>query len=307
MFGRNNGERTLEVKPYSEIQVEEKRLAGMEQDVKVPRVQASWVAVAAMCVCLTAPIAIRALGHTIFWLAIFVVGAGTFVYALYVAVRYDGAIVQGFSLFALLTGGAFALVAGGVGLALWQVSVMTFPVWKLESQFWNFLLSLPFVGSVVFLALMALAFVQELAYRSPFLEKALFTLITSNKPPYWFVPKVPQEPERPIFSNVPPPPAAELVDYEPPSIPEMTGLEMFLILASRRKTLARTALVGRTLSNGERLKKAEWEQCIADLEHHRYVANAGGGWAFCPGTSAEDALRRFSRPTPPENGNGRGE
>ena len=185
MLQRGNGERTLEMRPYTDVQVEEKRVGGMVQDVKVPRTQAAWVALAAMAICLFAPVAVRALGQMIFWLVVFVVGSGTFVYALYVSVRYEQAIEGGASLYALLTGGAFALLAGGVGLALWQVAEMALPVWSIESQFVNFLLALPFVGSLVFFALMALTFTQELAYRSPFLEKALGSLMTQKDAPFW--------------------------------------------------------------------------------------------------------------------------
>jgi len=112
---------------------------------------------------------------------------------------------------------------------------------------------------------------------------------------------------RPFFTSNRLPTAIELPDYEPPPVREMVGLEMFLILASRCRTLARDTLVGRTLPNGTRQKKGEWEGCIGDLEQHNYVANTGGGWAFRPGTSAEDALRHFYRPTPVVPGNGRGD
>jgi hypothetical protein len=296
MFGR---EKTLEVKPYSEIQIEEQRRGGMAQDVKVPRAQAAWVAAAAMLVCLFAPVAVRALGMTIFWLAVFVIGAGTFCHALYVAIRYDQALVQGFTLLVLFTGSVFALVAGGVGLALWRVSVLTFPNWQITSQFVNFVLALPFIGSLVFLALMSLAFVQELAYRSPFLEKALFALATNNKPPWWYAARpLPAPGIRPIATNYRAPPDSS-VEYIPPPEPELTETEMFLRIVRKYKTLARDRLRGAKLANGATLTKNCWYRCIEDLVNRNYLVRDDNGktrWAC--GADADVALAAYHRPPP---------
>ena len=288
MFGR---EKTLEVKPYTDIQIEEQRRGGMAQDVKVPRTQAAWVAVAAMLVCLSAPVAVRALGAMIFWLVVFVVGAGTFVYALYVAARYDQALVRGFSLIALFTGSVFALVAGGVGLALWKVSVLAFPRWPITNPFINFFLALPSIGSLVFLALMSLAFVQELAYRSPFLEKALFALATNEKAPWWYV-RQPASPRRdmPIMYSHVEPGTAELDEYIAPPEAELTRLELFLLHTQDCGTLSRDPLCAATMRDGTRLGQTEWVNCRDYLVRQKYVTVNGNVTRWAAGASPEAAL-----------------
>lgn len=286
MFGR---ERTLEVKPYGDIQIEEQRRGGMAQDVKVPRTQAVWVALAAMLVCLSAPVAVRALGAMIFWLAVFVVGAGTFVYALYVAARYDQALVRGFTLLILFTGSVFALVAGGVGLALWEISVLAFPKWPITNPFINFFLALPSIGSLVFLALMSLAFVQELAYRSPFLEKALFTLLTSDGPPWWYKRPPPQR-DVPMMAPHVAPKAAELGEYVPPPEAELTRLELFLLHTQDCDSLSRDRLCLAPMQDGSRLGQQEWRNCVDYLERQKYVQADGRTTRWAAGASAEVAL-----------------
>jgi len=159
-----------------QIQVDEKRTAGRVLDVGVPVAQARWVSIALTALVASCIWLIVAWGPTVFAGVVFVFGTTTFIWFLLQASRWE----YGVTILEIANGTLLTLGCAGVGWSLWKVAsrlvpTMALPDWlawlPLVSR-WASLLSVVF--SLSLFVHLELAFIQELAQRSPFQEKAVW-------------------------------------------------------------------------------------------------------------------------------------
>jgi hypothetical protein len=126
-----------------------------------------------MLTCATGVLATRAIGPILFWVVVFILGMTNTFYFLLVEAK-EGYTVT-FLEFA--TGILFCLSGGGLGICLWKISEYAFPEWNVTKGWLNMLIALTFVGSLMTFLALLLAFLQELAQRSYFMEEALWGAI----------------------------------------------------------------------------------------------------------------------------------
>jgi hypothetical protein len=171
------------------VQSREARTEGAAVSFRLPLLQALALAASATILTCLVGLAVRNVGELAFWTPVFVVASTTFVWKLWRESRDHDATWLG-----LAGAVVFALLAGLVGLAAYKVAVLMAPQW------WVAVL-------VVFFAyltpLLALPFLQELAYRSPFIEKAIGDIATGIALARYAVPQEPEEPEPQTIRQVP--------------------------------------------------------------------------------------------------------
>lgn len=269
--------------PRTPIELRETRRAGVSLDVKVPRSQAFWMALPLAVAVMLTIVSPAMLGARIFSFATGVAALAAFIWS----VLFESHWLDRITLPALVgtVGWCFWKFAAGLG---WTVP----EAW----QPWPSLLSI--FGLVFWWTLTGalwLAFVQELALRSPFLEKSLSETIADLV--IWRIKKPRPRPDRPLFVSKPVNGEVELNQYKLPPVTDLTDLELFLLLVQRQETLSRDTLTKCTLDSGRHLTKSSWQRAIADLVEAGYVENGSSGYCWSPGASAEVALKQFSRPS----------
>jgi len=257
---QSNKEIEIERGERQQIQVDEKRTAGRTLDVGVPVAQARWVSVALTALVASCLWLIVAWGPTVFAIVVFIFGTTTFIWFLIQASRWE----SGVTVLEIFNGVLLTLCCAGIGWSLWKltsqlVPTMTLPDWlawlPLMSR-WMSLLSVVF--SLAFFLHLELAFVQELAQRSPFQEKAIW-----NVAEWWF--KRPRNDHRePIIvrdtssnGNRPEPPLstriAQIEADENAATPEAhkaADLAEFIVIGSKERGFSRRAWRGVELSSG---------------------------------------------------------
>ena len=147
------------------VQSEEKRTEGTATSFRLPLLQALALAGSATILTLLIGLVARDVGELVFWLPTLIVATTTFIWKLWRESRGGTASILG-----LVAAIVFALLAGLVGLAARQVAGMlgSRPLYAVPLIFFGYLTPL-----------LALPFLQELALRSPFIEKAVGDIATA--------------------------------------------------------------------------------------------------------------------------------
>lgn len=162
--------RELVMGPQAPVRVQETRRSGRSLEVSVPVSQSRHVALAWSLVIGSSLFIVLAVGPVVYWLAAGIVAAAAFVWVLALAQKWEDGVTPS-DLFA-----AFLLssLAGLVAWSLWKVAGYVGFVFEL-SVFWTKAMALcsvlSFTFAVVYASVLSLAFVQELAQRSPFQEQ----------------------------------------------------------------------------------------------------------------------------------------
>jgi hypothetical protein len=170
--GRNDG-KELEIERSARVPIQEERQAGETLDVRVPVKQARWAALSIALLVVSFLLAVISFGSTVFWVVTFIVGTTTYIWLMVQARRWEHGLMP----LDVITGFLAMLLVGFIAWSLWRVLSLIAPVWDLPDwavkvQAWVAILSLVF--SVSFFLHIELAFAQEMAYRSPFMEEHIF-------------------------------------------------------------------------------------------------------------------------------------
>lgn len=302
-------------------EIEEERKAGPVLDVRVPVTQAAWAAGAWGVLFLVLQLSFLFWGWRamlLFWL---VFGVAAFIWMMVVNARYyreyeSGSVGPALILRDVVTAVLVAAFPGGLAWCLWEALLFIAPGaanWPLWLRQIGAFLSVPvIVTTTVFALLLSLAFVQELAQRSPFQERhvweAIGGLITHHGKRW--------QPERERVITVHaggraralPEPQYQAATIEPPAEqPErLTELEAFILLAGREETLSRRRLAGKEYG-GWTFSSDSIKRLVGQLVDLGYVdtspgveAEWGGGWS-----PAAVMAQLSPSPTPQRGGSGR--
>jgi len=170
-------------------EVSRKETGGWVLDFKIPLAMAAVLGIGSMFLFWAGMWAIRALGRGGFWFVAAIVSGGHVAYIIWMAAKYDNDTITRTA----FTGFFAGLLMGWFVLAVDQVLFL----YALQAA-----QVAPFVGLLVFLAMIAIRFVQDLAlFGSPFIEKAIGDVASSEKPP-WYATR-PRAPSRPLPRPIP--------------------------------------------------------------------------------------------------------
>ena len=193
MAGKSN-DKEIEVKPSTDVQVEEQRQGGREQDVNVPKLQARAVSRAFAFAVLSLLWLIIAIGPVIFHAVVAIVGLASFVWLMRQAAKWEVTDEETGETYPALQPAdviAYFLLIGLFGLVAWSTwrvaqfiaPPFAWPGWvpvgvvRWMRAAWALAALALFTYCVWNYWHLELAMVQELTYRSPFMEKYLFEAI----------------------------------------------------------------------------------------------------------------------------------
>ena len=177
--------RQIEIDRKTPVEVEELRRAGVSLDVLVPVAQSRWAALSIAMLIASFIWCVIALGPMVFWATAFIVGLTTYIWFLRQAARFEYETEEGewerrVTAGDVVTALLLTLLIGFVAWSLWRVISFLAPELELSPmvrkvQALLSLLSLIF--SVSFFIHLELAFIQELAQRSPFQEQFIWEAV----------------------------------------------------------------------------------------------------------------------------------
>lgn len=156
-------------------EVTRKETGGWTLDFKIPLAMAAVLGFGSMLLFWALMWAIRAMGRGGFWFTAMVVTGGHGLYIIWMAAKYDDKTTTMTTVSAL----AVSLLTGWFTLCVDQVLFMyAFQAVQVA----------PFVGLLVFLAMIAVRYVQDLTlFGSPFIEKAIGAVMESKDAPWYAV------------------------------------------------------------------------------------------------------------------------
>lgn len=291
--------------------IEEEKQFNRENEFEVPKLQSRAVSWAAARMVPVLVLLIAAWGPIVFYVVSAVIGTMVFAWWLFRAAFKEyvdddtGQVFAGVAREDMITGLLIALTPAVITWLAAQAIKYAVPVlpvpeqWSLVWWAWRYGAPILLLGVLVYclwdFSLRAVAFVQELTYRSPFMEQfgfqTMFDIVyymatggatrrvrgrpsdlpvllekgskTQGKPkassPAGTAQVVPAGPEPPVYDSF---------------------IELFLLHShDHGNRLDRDWLTAdnHRLRDGTRLKKTEWETCIEYLKQARYVENPGTG------------------------------
>jgi len=129
----------IERKPYTPVQVEEKREAGRSLDVDVPRMQANIVSVAAARILASIILAIVTFGPMVFWGIAFAIGLTTFIWYMvqarkWVDVDANGTEHNCLDLGAMVRGAFLTMFVAFLAWCLWRVASFMLPSVSVKAE-----------------------------------------------------------------------------------------------------------------------------------------------------------------------------
>ena len=180
-IGGKNGGIDVTRDTRTPAEVSRKETGGWVMDFKIPVAMAAVLGVGSILLFWSGMWAIRAMGRGGFWLIAALMAGAHLGYVIWMAAKYDNdtlANTVGTGLLVSVLTGWFALAVDRV-LFLYALQAAQVA---------------PFVGLLVFLVMIAVRFVQDLAlFGSPFVEKALGDIASQEKPP-WYAGRVQKPP-----------------------------------------------------------------------------------------------------------------
>lgn len=154
-------------------EVSRKETGGWVLDFKIPLAMAFVLGLGSMFLFWAGMWAIRSLGRGGFWFIAALVSGGHLLYIIWMAAKYDDAATANTA----VSGFLVSLLTGWFALAVDRVLFM----YALQAA-----QVAPFVGLLVFLVMIAVRYVQDLAlFGSPFIEKAIGDVASQEKPPWY--------------------------------------------------------------------------------------------------------------------------
>lgn len=248
---RRNNTWSGEIGPRTPVELRETRQAGISLDVKVPRAQAFWMALPLTVAVIHTVLVPVLMGPRVFWFAAGLAAFAAFVWGLYNEIRWYNVL-------------AWPLLVGLLATCWW--AFLADNGLALPESAW---LALASLASLVFwwtlTAALWLAFVQELAQRSPFQEQSLWE--TMGKILLLLVerPK-PRERVRHLHGFV------EIEEQE------LGDLEAFILMAQDEETLAwrRLERKGTRPSTGKPWSAGACKGMVATLRDSGHVVTQDG-------------------------------
>jgi len=180
-IGGKNGDIDVKRDIKTPAEVSRKETGGWVMDFKIPLAMAAVLGIGSMFLFWAGMWAIRALGRGGFWFIAAIMAGAHLCYIIWMTAKYDNDTITR----TVFTGFFVSLLTGWFALALDRVLFL----YALQAA-----QIAPFVGLLVFLAMIAARFVQELAlFGSPFVEKAIGDIASQEKPP-WYAGRVQRPP-----------------------------------------------------------------------------------------------------------------
>jgi len=274
---KSGGEIEIERGQKTPVQIDEKRTAGRSLDVGVPVAQARWVSVALTALVASCIWLVIAWGPTVFAGIVFIFGTTTFIWFLLQASRWQ----YGVTILEIFNGTLLTLCCAGIGWCLWRVTSRLMPTAALPDWLswlpllarWSSLLSVVFSASLF--VHLELAFVQELAQRSPFQERYIWQALGSALEAWLKRPQKYREPvmvyrggngggREPLSERI-----AQIEAQDTPTAEalEAADLAEFVVIGHKELGFSRRAWNGMELSSGTVVtenRAREWVSWLRD-------------------------------------------
>ena len=188
-FRGGNGNIGITRDQRTPAEVSRKETGGWVMDFKIPVAMAAVLGIGSMLLFWAGMWAIRAMGRGGFWFVAAIMSGAHLGYVIWMAAKYDNETLAN----TVGTGLLVSLLTGWFALAVDRVLFL----YALQAA-----QVAPFVGLLVFLVMIAVRFVQDLAlFGSPFVEKAIGDTISAEKAPWPFA-GLGQKPTRPLPNEV---------------------------------------------------------------------------------------------------------
>jgi hypothetical protein len=312
LFGGSEREVTIS---RGQAPVEENREAGLVLDVSVPVLQARYAAAALAAVVASAVFLIAAMGENVLYAGWFVLGVTTFIWWMWKALHFtldepgeDGHKVA-VTLFDLLVGIIVTLFPGFLAWCLWRVIAMlvpsfALPAWmshetaRIMRDVWRTVAPLTsllsFVFSCSFWLHIELAFIQELAQRSPHQEKSVWdaigqlivhhgkkyqpkerTILVRQSGGAKALPKQQKEQASITAKAAAASDEADASDGE--QLQFLSNLEAWIVDGGRIGTYSRSAWTGRILTNGTIVTDGLWREMKDTLVEAGWMTSDNAG------------------------------
>lgn len=293
LFGKSKSIE-IESRPSVPVQVEESRTEGMKAGFNLPLAQALATAVSATFLVLSIVITIRALGG-IFWIGALIVGITTSLWYLIQATHWE----NGVTILEIPIALGLSMLTGWTCYCVHRVSSDLVPDWPIESPLGNLMISLTPIFFGALTGLLGLAFIQELAQRSPFQEQFIWKVLSEILGQKYLRPGGPREPMviRGTKSSGPPgEPAITSVEQRCEYSPEqIQALDLRGFLSMGAKTgFAREKMVHRFLPSGTKITDPSWRRDTGRLKDSGILVNSGDGTKLA--VSLREALSRIETP-----------
>lgn len=187
--GGNGSELGITRDQRAPAEVARKEIGGWVLDFLIPLAMAFVLGLGSMFLFWAGMWAIRALGRGGFWFIAALMSGAHLCYIIWMAAKYDDAATANTAISGLLT----SLLTGWFALAVDRVLFL----YALQAA-----QVAPFVGLLVFLIMIAVRYIQDLAFfGSPFIEKAIGDVASQEKPP-WYASR-PRPPSRALPRPIP--------------------------------------------------------------------------------------------------------